>query len=111
MNGAAPDLALAEQDRPNNLLIALLIAAAGIALAGVALCVNELFEAAIRREISAKVLEPPSTALRALRAEEERRLSRYQWVSREEGIVRVPLDRAVELVLKEHRDAAGEGGR
>lgn len=36
-----------------------------------------------------------------LRAEEERVLHNYGWVSREQGIVHIPIERAMELVLRE----------
>ena len=41
--------------------------------------------------------------LRELRAEEQGKLSRYQWVNRKDGVVRIPLDRARELTLVAYR--------
>lgn len=56
---------------------------------------------AMRDEVDAKVLTRPSPELAALRALEARRLSRYQWVDRKKGIVRIPVDRALELTLRD----------
>ncbi len=38
--------------------------------------------------------------LRALRATEEETLTTYAWVSKEAGIARIPIDRAMQLVLE-----------
>lgn len=97
------DAAQAEQDRPRSALIFGIVVATLAALAGVVAGVNELFKATLGQEISAKVLEPPSSALRGLRAREEEKLSRYQWVSEEDGVVRIPLGRAIELTLRDYR--------
>jgi hypothetical protein len=100
----APAVERAEVDRPNNALIFTLVVVTLTALVGIVAGVNELFKATIQREISAKVLEPQSTSLRGLRAEERRRLSQYQWVSEKDGVVRIPRARAVELTLKDYRE-------
>jgi len=42
----------------------------------------------------------PPTTLRELRAEEERILTGYAWVDREQGIARVPIDEAMRLLLQ-----------
>ena len=55
----------------------------------------------MREEIENKLLRPESAQLRQLRADEEAKLTRYQWVDQKKGVVRVPLDRARELVLSE----------
>jgi len=46
-------------------------------------------------------LEPmPFDELRRLRAREEEILDSYAWVDRKEGIVRVPIERAIELTAR-----------
>lgn len=42
----------------------------------------------------------PGRQLERLRAEEEPLLSEYAWVSREAGVVRIPIERAMELVAE-----------
>lgn len=42
----------------------------------------------------------PGKELAALRAEENKLLDSYEWVDRDKGIVRIPIDRAVEILAK-----------
>jgi hypothetical protein len=42
----------------------------------------------------------PTAALDALRREEERRLSTYGWIDRSRRIVRIPIDRAIDQLLR-----------
>jgi hypothetical protein len=44
----------------------------------------------------------PEEDLRALRREEDEQLGSYGWVDRQAGIIRVPIDLAMELVAKEN---------
>lgn len=43
--------------------------------------------------------------LKALRAEESQTLSNYAWASKEKGLARIPIDRAMELVAAELKNA------
>jgi len=43
----------------------------------------------------------PREDLVALRAREQARLTSYGWVNREEGVVHVPIERAMELLLEQ----------
>ncbi len=56
---------------------------------------------AVQDELDAKVLTRPSPELSALREREVTRLSTYQWVDQKKGLVRVPVDRALELTLRD----------
>ena len=47
----------------------------------------------------------PADDLHALRAEEDALLTSYGWVDRASGVVRVPIDVAMQLVLKERLPA------
>jgi hypothetical protein len=92
-----------EADRPRTGIITASVVAT-LALLGVILVgLNELFRQMITREVTAKVLALPSAELRELRAQEDRKLSGYQWVSQKEGVVRIPLSRARELTLGNYR--------
>lgn len=42
----------------------------------------------------------PSVDMRALRAEEDAALHSYAWIVRESGLVRIPIERAMELTLQ-----------
>ncbi|WP_438016125.1 hypothetical protein WMF18_35570 [Sorangium sp. So ce315] len=94
----------AEADRPNNTLIFVIVVATLLSLVVTVLFVNEIFKATMEREISSKVLKPPSSALRGLRAMEQERLSRYQWANEKDGVVRIPVDQAVTLTLKAYQE-------
>ena len=42
----------------------------------------------------------PQQDLKQLRAEEEKTLASYGWVDRANGVVRIPLDRAIDLIVE-----------
>jgi hypothetical protein len=92
-----------EQDRPRIKMIAAIVASTLALLFGVVVGANEIFRSVFNHEISSKQLEHQGSELRELRAEEQAKLSRYQWVNRKEGVVRIPLDRARELTLTAYR--------
>jgi hypothetical protein len=56
----------------------------------------------------------PTNRLIALRERAQRQLTSYGWVDRKAGIVRIPIERAMALVAKEHdgkgRQRAQRGG-
>jgi hypothetical protein len=58
------------------------------------------FGKVLHEEVTAKydVVDP---ALRSLHASEENKLAHYQWVDKKAGVVRIPLERAEELVLRD----------
>jgi hypothetical protein len=43
--------------------------------------------------------------LQALRAEEQKTLSNYSWANKEKGVARIPIDRAMELVAADLKNA------
>jgi len=95
-----------EQDHPRNKMIGGIVLGTLALLVGIVLGVNEIFRSVFNHEISSKQLEHQSSELRELRAEEQAKLSRYQWVNRKDGVVRVPLDRARELTLAAYQRRA-----
>jgi len=58
------------------------------------------------QQIFIKVLQPESQALKDLRAREDQELHTYQYINREKGQVRLPIDRAMKLLAAEY--AAGK---
>lgn len=96
----------AEIDRPRNWLIAIYIIGMCVLIVATVIGVYELFVVEFKAEIQSKVLDPQNSVLRELRASEEAKLTRYQWVSQKDGVVRMPLPRAIELTLKDYREAA-----
>ncbi|AUX47401.1 uncharacterized protein SOCE26_089210 [Sorangium cellulosum] len=104
VEGEHPEGEHAEPDRPNNARLFAIVVATLISLVVTVAFVNEVFKATMEREISIKVLEPPSSGLRGLRAMEQERLSRYQWASEKDGVVRIPVDQAIPLTLKDYQE-------
>ncbi len=52
-------------------------------------------------EADTKVVQPESTWLQTLRAEQRARIEEYRWVSPDSGVVALPIERAMELVAAE----------
>lgn len=50
----------------------------------------------------------PSLELEALRASEDAQLNSYGWVDKEAGIVRLPIERAIELALERGLPASSQ---
>jgi len=95
-----------EVDRPKNRMIGVIIVSTLLLLVGIVVGVNELFRSVFNHEISSKQLEHQNSELRELRVEEQAKLSRYQWVNRKEGIVRIPVERARALTLAAYQARA-----
>src|SRR5271154_7221078 len=87
--------------RPLFLLTALAAITVVVLIAGVTVFFNYFQEEAYHNE----VLVPKADDLVALHAREDKQLYTYQLIDRAKGTVQLPIDRAMELVLKE----AGEG--
>ncbi len=96
-----------EADRPRNLSIALAILVGVLVVGGMIRGVDEFVHLSIREEQAAKLGAAPD-ALRTLRAQEAGRAARYQWIDRATNVVRIPAERALEIVLRE-RAAVPEG--
>ncbi|APR79669.1 Hypothetical protein A7982_05016 [Minicystis rosea] len=95
-----------EEDRPRNGLIAVTIVTTVVSVVLVLLGIREIFRSAFIDEVQSKVLSHQSSELRDLRAEEKAKLGRYQWVSKKDGVVRIPLDRAISVTLAEYKERA-----
>ena len=91
----------AEADDVRTTWLFLAVVVGVVVLGAVVLGVQQYFDLALRDELQRKVLAVESTALRNLRAAEQVKLGSYQWVDRKAGVVRIPVDRAMELTLAE----------
>ena len=89
-----------KEDTKNGLIFAA-VAITSIVLVGMVIGVIQLFDITVDAEINRKVLTVENAQLKQLRATEEQKLAHYQWADKKNGVVRVPLDRAAELVLKD----------
>jgi len=87
--------------RPLFLLTGIAAVTVFILIAGVTVFFNHVEEDAFHD----RVLVPPSNMLVSLHEREDKQLYSYQYIDRAKGTVQLPIDRAMELVIKE----AGEG--
>ena len=71
----------------------------------------KLPEARQPQEISGpRLLADPPSALAGLRAEEERLLNSWGWADEAGGLARVPIERAMEMLVEQRAAAAVEDG-
>jgi hypothetical protein len=90
-----------EQDKPKNLLILGYTLAICSVLVGTVIFVNEYLKADVRHEYEKKILTAPNVEFKKLQDREKDTLSKYSFVDKAKGVVRLPKERARELVLKE----------
>ncbi len=62
-------------------------------------------------EIAEKNAGQPPSNLRLSKNEQQVILTEYRWIDQEKGIVRVPIDRAIELVLADEEKKKEEEDR
>lgn len=92
---------VAEDDRTNLRAIVIWFIGIVVAVIIAVIYVQNYFGIEMRRELSEKVLTADNPVLRDLRATEHAKLTKYQWVDQKAGILRIPLDRAEELTLRD----------
>src|SRR5207244_526994 len=56
-----------------------------------------------------RVQTNPSAELDDFRTAEERKLNRYGWVDKQRGIVRIPIERAIDLIAQRGLPTRGSG--
>jgi hypothetical protein len=79
-----------------------LVGTVGVVLLAVSLLLLEvLYQRTSQAEIERKVVAEPPQELRQLEAQQLERLAGYAWVDRERGIVKIPVERAMDLVIEE----------
>jgi len=92
----------------NNWAIAISVAV-GVLLFVVSLVWLQSYFYLVRNDqIQRVVLSVPNPKLRDLRARESEILNSYGWVDQQQGVVRIPIERAMERMVEEAR--AGDGG-
>lgn len=71
--------------------------------------VRDYFFVVRNETVTRQQLVPGNPKLEELRTQEEATLGSYGWVDREKGTVRIPIDRAMELVVRESAGATPAG--
>jgi len=86
-------------DDPNVAASAVVGIISAILLFVIIVVLQAFFYGAEQRELEKKVYSQPYQALQQLDAKQLELLTSYGWVSEAEGLVRVPIERAMELVV------------
>lgn len=61
---------------------------------------NPMSASDVQRPAAPRIEEHLAMGLKQLRAQEDRTLSSYGWVNKQAGVVRIPVERAMELQLE-----------
>ncbi len=92
-----------EAGEPRSAFIAIFGAATIVVLILVILGLQAYFDRVSQQQIFVKVLQPVSEDLLNLRAREDAQLHSYQYLDRAAGRVRIPIERAMELLVAESK--------
>ena len=90
-----------ERSEPRAGFIAAIGGAIMITLVLVIAGVQAYYDHVRDQQIFVKQLEPVSEDLKALRAREAQQLHSYQYIDRAKGTVRIPIERAMDLLIQE----------
>ncbi len=93
-----------DRTEPKMSAIALWGLAIIVALVGVIVVVQSYFDQVHERQVYRRVLDPVAESLIDVRSREVRRLHSYQYVDDPPGTVRLPIDRAMELIAAEYAE-------
>jgi len=88
-------------DDPNVSASAVVGIVGAILLFVVIVALQAVFNSMQRAELERKVVTRPSEDLQRLRARQLEQLGSYGWVDQNAGTVRIPVERAIELVASE----------
>jgi hypothetical protein len=92
----------APEERDPKAASTLIVGAVGvILLAVVILLLQVLFHRTAEAERYRKVISQQPEELRQVRSEQLDRLNSYRWVDEQNGVVTIPIERAMELVARE----------
>ena len=94
---------MAQSDDLNVPMIATVGAVSVILTIAAVFAVQALYFRYANAENQRKVVQAPTVNADSRLAEQEAKLARYSWVSREEETVAVPIDLAMQLVVEEYR--------
>jgi hypothetical protein len=90
-------------DDPNVAASAVVGIISAILLFVIIVVLQAYFYDAEQAELEQKVYTQPNQALQQLDAGQLELISSYAWVSQADGVVRIPIERAMELVVAEKR--------
>jgi hypothetical protein len=94
-------------DDPNVAASAVVGIISAILLFVIIVVLQAFFYRAEQQEMERKVYTKPYEALQRLDAQQLEQINSYGWVNEAEGTVRIPIERAMELVAAERGGAGG----
>ena len=77
-----------------------------VVLVAVVFAIQYYYDVMYEEEVYVRVLEPVPSDLQNLRAREDEQLHSYRYIDRERGKVRLPIERAMELLAAEYEAGA-----
>jgi hypothetical protein len=95
-----------ERDDLNTPAIVTVGIVASVAVFAIIVALQAWFAQAQREEHQLKVVAPRFEELVGVVAEQQTQLHTYRWVDRQNGVVAIPIERAMELVARERQGAA-----
>ncbi len=96
-----------ENQEPKNNLIAFLLIISCIFIVATLAFLSWMFTATVENEQTRKQQSNSNYVdLQNLRKNEDAKLSEYQYVDKEKGIVRIPVERVMQLMVEEAKGAA-----
>ncbi len=102
VNASSQSVDAGYETRDVNVLIIVVLALACVALVAIAAVgLNEYFLMTRDRIVQEQVLGKISPAMIELRQQEQRLVTEYGVVDAEKGIYRIPVDRAMELLIQQ----------
>ena len=100
---------MTEDREPNAPLTVVAGIVGAVLLFVLVVTLQAVFYRAERAEVVRKGAEPDELA--QVRAAQQELLNGYRWVDEKQGVVRIPIARAMELVAERERGAAAGAGR
>jgi hypothetical protein len=94
---------LAPDDDPNSLMTIVLGVIGCILLLAILFGLEAVFYSTQQREFRDKVVNQKPVELRQVQAEHLEAIRDYRWIDREAGVVGIPIDRAMDLMVEEQR--------
>ncbi len=94
---------MAKYDDIDTKMVATVGVVSVLIVVGSILAIQVLYNNFDRAEAERKVIAVESADVRNLLAEQEARLNRAGWIDRQQGLIAIPIERAMELVVEEMR--------
>lgn len=95
-----------ENQDPKNPLIAFLLISSCLFVVAVCAFLSWMFIVARDNEHNRKIDQATYTDLQEFRKAEDAKLNSYQYIDKDKGVVRIPVERAMQLVAEEAKSAA-----